>query len=115
MRMQRAEIFVSPRLAESEREAVVGVERLRFEQARRGGDGVRDVVLVLPGHRCARLHRETRRIEGEIINRRACGRCGRHRWRNATRNQGARYRSGEHKAPYFAWSKQLHDTSALQR
>src|SRR5260370_32753064 len=66
--MQRAEIFVGAGIVEREGKAVVGVERLGFEQASGRGDRVGNVVLVPPSDVGARLHRERRRREGEIVD-----------------------------------------------
>src|SRR5260370_6646256 len=66
--MQRAEIFVGAGIVEREGKAVVGVERLGFEQASGRGDRVGNVVCVPPSDVGARLHRERRRSEGEMVD-----------------------------------------------
>src|SRR5258708_19025287 len=72
MRVQRTKILVIAGRRESERKAVVGIERLRSELACRN-DGVRNVIVVGPGHGGADLHRHLWRREGEIVDRHAGG------------------------------------------
>src|SRR5580693_2666521 len=68
VRMNVAEVLVGARRGEGERKAVVGVERLRsLEGIVGGGEPMRDVVSVGPGHRGAGLHRHRLRIEGEVV------------------------------------------------
>src|SRR5258708_16078172 len=67
MRVQRTKILVIAGRRESERKAVVGIERLGSELACRN-DGVRNVIVVGPGHGGADLHRHLWRREGEIFH-----------------------------------------------
>src|SRR5258708_12588216 len=72
MRVQRTKILVIAGRRESERKAVVGIERLGSELACRN-DGVRNVIVVCPGHGGADLHRHLWRREGEICARHPFG------------------------------------------
>src|SRR3981081_414139 len=67
MRVQRTKILIVAGRGEGERKTVVGIHRLRPELARRD-DGVRNVVVVLPGHGGAGLQRGRLRLKGEIAD-----------------------------------------------
>src|SRR6266581_3801968 len=68
MWVQRAKILVIARCGEGEREAVIGIQRLRPELAR-GHHRVGDVIMVGPGDGIADLHLELDWREGEIVDR----------------------------------------------
>jgi hypothetical protein len=68
--MDVAEILVGAGRSESERKAVIGVERRRsLEGVVIRGDPVRDIVLVGPSNRGARFYRQRLWREGEVVDR----------------------------------------------
>src|SRR5690242_9245168 len=68
--MQITEVLVGSRRGESERIAVIGVERLRFLESVVGrADAVRNIVLVGPGYGSASLHGHCAWREEKVVNR----------------------------------------------
>src|SRR5436190_12366877 len=66
--VQAAEIFVGSRRGERETELVLSVERLRTERAIECDNIVRDVVVVLPYHRCSGRDGDRGGLEAEVVD-----------------------------------------------
>ena len=69
-------------LCEAEFEFVIRVERTRSELALGAVDGMRNVVMVDPGHLRARFHDDRARSKGEIVDLDLNSRFRRCSWRS---------------------------------
>src|SRR5690349_10094071 len=68
--MQITEVLVGSWRGEGERIALVSIEcRRLLEDVVGGADAVWDIVLIGPGHRGARLHRQRGWREGKVVYR----------------------------------------------
>jgi len=90
--MQRTEILISTGRREREGETVLCIEGLRLKEFGARRDGMRNVVIVEPGHRRASLHGDLLRSEGELVDLHLCSRSLRRRDRKDPRHRKNRER-----------------------
>ena len=72
--MERAEVLIGPRRREGKGIVLIRVHDLRPESLVGGGDGVRDIVAICPGHRCTGSNGDLGRGEAEIVDAHRGGR-----------------------------------------
>src|ERR1700694_5440894 len=66
--VNRAEIFVGPRLAESERKLFVRIQHFGFEHFVGTNRGWWNIVAICPGNGCSRPDRKLCRSKTEIVD-----------------------------------------------